>query len=156
MTRAKWPWVALAAVVIVMVVVLVVRSRPDNSPAARANRLEHQLACPVCEGQSIAESNSTEARGMRDEIPRFIAQGMTDAGIRAYYVARYGDKMQEIPANSGLGLVVWLLPAIALVLGLGGIVLALRRWSRTPRLAPAPGDEALVASAREHHDDAES
>ena len=93
---------------------------------------------------------------MRDEIPRFIAQGQTDAQIRAYYVARYGDKMQEIPANSGLGLVVWLVPAIAVVLGLGGLAIALRRWSRTPRLAPEAGDEALVASAREHHDDAES
>ena len=151
MTRAKWPWIALGTLVIVMVVVLVVRSRPSNSPAARADRLEHQLACPVCEGQSVADSNSFEARGMRDEIPQFIARGMTDAQIRAYYVARYGDKMQEIPANSGLGLVVWFVPTIAVVLGLGGIALLLRRWSRQPRLAATAADEDVVRHAREDH-----
>ena len=31
-----------------------------------------------------------------------------------------------------------------LVLGAGGIVLALRRWSRTPRLAATADDDALV------------
>ncbi len=153
MTRAKWPWVALGAVVIVMVVVLAVRSQPSDSPAARADRLEHQLACPVCEGQSVADSNSAEARGMRVEIPQFIARGMSDAQIRAYYVGRYGDKMQEIPANSGIGLVVWLVPAIALVLGLGGIALLLRRWSRQPRLAATADDEAVVRHARNDHGD---
>jgi len=152
-SRSRWPWVALAALVVVMVVVLVARSRPDNSPSARVNRLEHELACPICEGQSVADSNSLEAQGIRVEIPQLVAQGKTDAQIRAYYVARYGDKMQEIPDDSGIGLVVWLVPAIALILGLGGIALLLRRWSRTPRLHATPEDEELVQHARHERED---
>ena len=54
------------------IVVLVVRSRPDDSPAARAARLEHQLACPVCEGQSVADSNAPESRQIRADIPARI------------------------------------------------------------------------------------
>ncbi len=155
MSRKWWPWLTLAALVLVAVVVLVVRSQPGNSAAARASRLQHELACPVCEGQSVADSNAFEASAIRTEIPELIKQGKTDAQIRAYYVSRYGDRILLTPANGGIGLVAWLVPAIVLFAGLGAIVLALRRWSRTPRLAATADDEAIVASAREaeSHDD---
>ncbi len=149
-SRKLVPWFALALVVIVGVVVLVVRSRPDNSPAARANRLEHQLACPVCEGQSIADSNSSQSRAIRDDIPRRIAAGQSDAEIRAFYVSRYTERILETPSNSGLGIVAWGLPALAVILGSASIVVAVRRWSRAPRLTATDEDEDIVRRAREH------
>jgi len=143
-------WFALALVVLVAVVVLVVRSRPDDSPAARATRLEHQLACPVCEGQSVFDSNSPQSQAIRDDIPRRIAAGQSDAEIRAYYVSRYTEKILETPSNSGLGIVAWGLPALAVMLGAVGIFVAVRRWSHTPRLAATDEDEDIVRRAREH------
>jgi cytochrome c-type biogenesis protein CcmH len=147
--RKLLPWLALGLVVVVGIVVLVVRSRPDNSPAARAARLEHQLACPVCEGQSVADSNSPQSRAIREHIPRQIAAGMSDAEIRSYYVARYTEKVLETPSNSGLGVVAWGLPTVAIILGAVGIGLAVRRWSTTPRLAATDEDEDIVRRARE-------
>jgi cytochrome c-type biogenesis protein CcmH len=148
-SRKALPWLALIAVVVVSLVVLVVRSRPDNSPAARAGRLEHQLACPVCEGQSVADSNSPQSRAIRDDIPRRIAAGQTDGEIRAFYVARYTEKILETPSNSGLGIIAWGLPAVAVILGLAGIFVAVRRWSHTPRLSATDEDEDIVRRARE-------
>jgi cytochrome c-type biogenesis protein CcmH len=148
-SRKALPWLALIAVVVVSLVVLVVRSRPDNSPAARASRLEHQLACPVCEGQSVADSNSPQSRAIRDDIPRRIAAGQTDGEIRAFYVARYTEKILETPSNSGLGIIAWGLPAVAVILGLAGIFVAVRRWSHTPRLTATDEDEDIVRRARE-------
>lgn len=154
MSRKWWPWIALIVLVVVAGIALVVRSQPDNSPAARASRLQHELACPVCEGQSVADSNAFEASAIRAEIPELISQGKTDAQIRAYYASRYGDRILLTPANGGIGLVAWLVPAIVLFGGLGVIVVALRRWSRTPRLTATADDEAIVAAAREdEHDD---
>jgi cytochrome c-type biogenesis protein CcmH len=151
-SRKLVPWVALLLVVAVAIVVLVVRSRPDNSPEARALRLEHQLACPVCEGQSVFDSNSSQSEAIRVDIPRRIAAGQTDAAIRAYYVTRYSEKILETPSNSGLGLVAWGLPAVALILGAVGITIAVRRWSSTPRLTATDEDEDIVRRAREHAD----
>jgi cytochrome c-type biogenesis protein CcmH len=151
-SRRLVPWLALAIVVVVGIVVLVLRSQPDNSPAARAARLEHQLACPVCEGQSIADSNSPQSRAIREDIPRRIAAGQTDAEIRAYYVSRYTEKILETPSNSGLGIVAWGLPALFVILGGVSIVIAVRRWSSTPRLPATEGDEDIVRRAREHDD----
>ena len=150
--RKSLPWLALGLVVVVGIVVLVVRSRPDNSPAARPARLEHQLACPVCEGQSVADSNSAQSRAIRDQIPRQIAAGMSDAEIRSYYVARYTDRILETPSNSGLGVVAWGLPTVAILLGAAGIALAVRRWSTTPRLSASDEDEDIVRRARAHAD----
>jgi cytochrome c-type biogenesis protein CcmH len=148
-SRRLAPWFALALVVLAALVVLVVRSRPEDSPAARATRLEHQLACPVCEGQSVFDSNSPQSQAIRDDIPRRIAAGQSDAEIRAYYVSRYTEKILETPSNSGLGIVAWGLPALAVMLGAVGIVVAVRRWSHAPRLAATDEDEDIVRRARE-------
>jgi cytochrome c-type biogenesis protein CcmH len=148
-SRKSWPWALLIAVVVVTLAVLVTRSHPSNTPRARADRLAHQLACPECEGESVADSNSVSARAIRDDIPRRIAAGETDAQIRAVYVSKYGPKVVRTPANSGIGLVAWVVPAAALFLGLAGVAVALRRWSRTPRLAATAEDEAIVTAARE-------
>ena len=149
----RWaPWVALAVVIVIAVVVVVVRSAPSDSPAARAERLTHELACPVCEGQSVADSNAPESREIRADIPRRIAAGQSDADIRAFYVSRYGARILLSPANGGLGLVAWMVPVSALLLGLVALAVALRRWSRTPRLAASAADEAIVQSAREAYE----
>jgi cytochrome c-type biogenesis protein CcmH len=151
--KKQGPWIALAVVVIAAIVILVVRSRPDDSPAARAARLEHQLACPVCEGQSVAESNASESRQIRADIPVRIREGQSDSEIRAAYVRVWGDRVLLTPSNSGLGLIVWAIPVLVLVLGGAFIVLALRRWSRTPRLTATADDEDIVRREREADDE---
>jgi cytochrome c-type biogenesis protein CcmH len=151
--KKQAPWIALAVVVIAAIVVLVVRSRPDDSPAARAARLEHQLACPVCEGQSVAESNASESRQIRADIPVRIQEGQSDAEIRAAYVRVWGDRVLLTPSNSGLGIIVWAIPVLVVLLGGAFIVLALRRWSRTPRLAATADDEDIVRRVREDLDE---
>jgi cytochrome c-type biogenesis protein CcmH len=150
MSRKTWLWVLLLAVVVVTLVVLVTRSQPSRSPRARADRLAHQLACPECEGESVADSNSVSARAIREDIPRRIAAGQSDAQIREFYVSKYTEKVLRTPANTGIGLVAWVVPAAALFLGLAGLALALRRWSGTPRLPATSEDEAIVSAARGH------
>ncbi len=150
MSRKTLLWLLLLVVVVVTLVVLVTRSQPSSSPRARAERLTHQLACPECQGESVADSNSVSSRAMREDIPRRIAAGETDPEIRAAYVSKYGEKVLRTPANSGIGLVAWVVPAVALFLGLAGIALTLRRWSRTPRLPATPDDEAVVSAVRGH------
>jgi cytochrome c-type biogenesis protein CcmH len=84
MSRKSWLWVVLVALVAVTLVVLVTRSQPSRSPRARADRLAHQLACPECEGESVADSYSVSARAIREDIQRRIAAGESDAEIREF------------------------------------------------------------------------
>ncbi|MGQ0825321.1 MAG: cytochrome c-type biogenesis protein [Actinomycetota bacterium] len=148
MTRRWLPWVALLAVVAVALVVLVARSQPSDSIEARARRLERELACPVCVGESLAESNAPEARAMRADIRDRMRAGQSDAEIIDAYVSVYGPDIKLKPDDDGIALVAWGLPVVAVVIGAAGIGAALRRWSREPRLAATADDEVLVARER--------
>ena len=147
----KWiPWLALAGVVVVALVVLVSRSEPSNSIEAKSRRLERELACPVCVGESLAESNAPEARAMRADIRDRLADGQSEEAIVAAYVSVYGDDIKLKPDDSGIALIAWGLPVVALIVGGGALILVLRRWSREPRLASTADDEVVVA--RERHE----
>src|SRR5262245_56660635 len=129
----RWgPWVALGLIVVVALSVLVVRSRPSNSDEARARRLEKELACPVCTGESVADSNASESQAIRSDIRDRIRAGQSDAEIRAAYVRVYGQRMLLNPGSDGFGLLAWGIPIVAVIVAAGGLVLALRRWTRQP------------------------
>jgi cytochrome c-type biogenesis protein CcmH len=154
MTPRRAVWVLLAIVVGVMVVVLVSRGGDGHpSPEARAQRLERELACPVCTGESVAESNVPESRAIKAEIRDDIRAGRSDRQIRDAYVATYGERILLTPDSGGLGVIAWGLPVLVLVAGLGGLTLALYRWSHLPRLQPTAEDERLVDAARADGDE---
>jgi cytochrome c-type biogenesis protein CcmH len=145
----RWlPWLALGVIVVVAIVVLVVRSQPSDSAASRAHRLERELACPVCTGESVAESNAPESRAIRDDIADRIRQGQSDTQIRAAYTRVYGERILLNPSNGGLAFVAWGIPVVVVIVGVAGIAVALRRWSRQPRLEASADDEVVVARAR--------
>jgi cytochrome c-type biogenesis protein CcmH len=146
------PWLALAVVVVIAGIVLAARSGPSDAPAARAERLNRELACPVCDGEAVADSNAPESRAIRTDIVRRIRAGERDAEIRAAYVESYGEQILLTPSNRGIGIVAWGIPIVALVLGGAGIVVAVRRWSSAPRLAATPADEDVVDRARRRID----
>jgi len=85
--------------------------------------------------------------GMRD-ADRVADRDFEDAEIRQAYIDKFGPSILLKPESGGLGILVWGLPAAALVLGAGGLVLALRRWRREPHLRPTDADRELVQRAR--------
>jgi cytochrome c-type biogenesis protein CcmH len=131
-TVRKWlPWVGLAVVVVVALAVGSSRHSSD-SPAARTTRIAKEVRCPTCRGLSAAESDAKAAEAVRTEIRSRVDQGQSDEEIRAYLASRYGDDILLRPEGSGVTGLVWALPVIVLVAGIGGLVLAFRRWSAGP------------------------
>jgi len=107
----------------------------DPPREARVQALGKQLRCPMCQGLSIADSNSSAARAQMDKVRELVAAGKTDQEIRDYFTARYGEWALLEPPASGMNVLVWLLP-LALLLG-GGLAIA--RTMRRPAGTPAPG-----------------
>lgn len=146
--RRVLPWALLAALVVGAIAVAA--SGGDDEPTARrrARDIAYELRCPDCEGQSVADSQTPTARAIRADIRSRIAAGESDETIRRAYVDRYGESILLKPEGGGIGLLVWGLPAAALIAGAGGLALALRRWRREPRLHATDADEALVEKTR--------
>ena len=87
---------------------------------------------------------------MRADIKRRIEDGQSDAEIRQAYIDTYGESILLSPQDSGVSLLVWILPIVVVALGATGIVFALRRNRDQPHLHATEADERLVQ--REHGD----
>jgi len=80
--------------------------------------IAQELMCPVCRGQTVANSNSELAHDMRMVIRQKLQEGKTKQQILDYFTARYGDTVLSSPPKRGVNLVLWLLPLFALIAGL--------------------------------------
>lgn len=102
-----------------------------------------ELMCPVCAGQTVAESGVQLAEQMRAIIRERLQQGQTREQIIAYFVAQFGEGVLAAPPRRGIGLALWLSLPLALGLGLLVLVTLVRRGTArdpaaTARSAPRP------------------
>lgn len=125
---AGWLFTVGAAAVLLWGMFATPTSGPD--PLAIGDK----IACPKCEGESIAASQTPTARAMMAVVEERIEEGMSEREILDWFSARYGpDIVLEPPLDLG-GLALWAVPLIAVV---GGALLAVRT-TRRRRDDPAP------------------
>jgi cytochrome c-type biogenesis protein CcmH len=134
------PTVAAAAVAAVLAAAVILAG------AARADTLDDrvyavasQLMCPVCAGQTVAESDSAVAREMRDVIRAKLRAGETPQAIVQFFVGQFGESVLAEPPRRGLSLLLYLGPAAGTAGGLAVAAVYIRRWTLTRRPRGAGG-----------------
>jgi cytochrome c-type biogenesis protein CcmH len=135
---------------LVLVAALAVGARGQSGPptdAQRVNRIADQVRCPTCRGLSAADSDAPAARAVREEVLRRVQAGETDGAILAYLVSRYDASILLKPEGDGVAGLVWALPVAGLVVAIGALILAFRRWRAGPGTAVSAADRALVDEA---------
>lgn len=103
---------------------------------ARARALMGEIRCLVCQAESVEDSPSPFAGEVRMLVREQVAAGRTDAEIKDYLVARYGEEILYRPRWRPGTWVLWLGPFVALGLGLVIVVFTIRA-SRGAKIAPA-------------------
>jgi cytochrome c-type biogenesis protein CcmH len=88
---------------------------PPPDLSSRVFDIARELRCPVCQGESAAESNADISVEMRRIIAEQLAQGKSSEQIKAYFVQRYGDWILYDPPRRGATLWVWLSPVLGLI-----------------------------------------
>lgn len=98
-----------------------------------------ELRCLVCQNQTIAESDADLAVDLRRQIREQIAVGRSDGEIIEYMTDRYGDFVLYRPPFKATTVLLWIGPALLMIIG----VFTLRRTLRQRRALPAeaPLDE---------------
>ena len=103
--------------------------------------LENQLMCPVCAGETLAQSDSLPAQRIKVHLQQRIRQGWTRSRIINEEVDIWGTRILAAPPRHGFDLLAWLLP-LAGILGAAGVIGALAwRWSHRreePEHVPGP------------------
>ena len=89
----------------------------DPATEARLRELSQELRCLVCQNQNIADSTADLAVDLRREVRSQILQGKSDADIKAYLVARYGDFVLYKPPIQPNTALLWFGPLALLVTG---------------------------------------
>ena len=101
----------------------------DPALEARARHLSQELRCMVCQNQSIDDSEAPLAHDLRVLVRDRLTAGDSDSQVLDYLVARYGEFVLLKPRFEPRTLLLWGLPPLALLAGLIGLVVALRRRS---------------------------
>lgn len=120
-----------------LVAVGIVVQAADTPPAAsdplveqRLKALSHELRCLVCQNQSLADSNADLAVDLRNQVREQIVAGKSDAEIRTWLTARYGDFVLYRPPLKATTVLLWLGPVLLLIAALAALFLTLRRRRR--------------------------
>lgn len=100
---------------------------PDPELEARARDISSGIRCPVCQGETIDDSNASVARDLRLVIRERLVAGDSDEDVIAFVVARYGEFVLFEPPARGANLLLWLAGPVMLIAALAIVGAALRR-----------------------------
>ena len=125
---------------------------PQGKPVAggqlfqRTHEVASLLRCPVCQGMSVADSPSEMAINMKAQVHELLARGYTEEQILKYFEMSYGQFVLLRPKSP----VIWILPVIALVIGVVIVIIKIRNLSDPPPPAPpTPETDDYVERVRD-------
>ena len=122
-------------------------SAQDVQLEAQVFDIARELRCPVCQAESVADSSSPTSLEMRNIISERLQAGDSRAEVIEYFRTRYGDWILLSPPKRGVHLFVWVVPILAGLLLVTGLVYYLRRWTRNAA-QPIQADEAELERVR--------
>lgn len=120
--------VASAATIGVAIAIALFLGATQRPAAVRADQpagtqrelqIERTLACPQCTDLPLDVCDQDICNDMRALIHQKVTAGESDAAIRQYFVERYGTRVLLAPPKDMRGIIAWVLPFVALLLGAG-------------------------------------
>lgn len=111
----------------------------DDPIKQRTHDIAAQLRCPVCQGLSLADSQSELSLQMRGVIMEQLQQGKTNEEVIDYFVAKYGEWILLEPKARGFNLIAYLLPLIVLGAGIAVLYVSVKKWTTPARTATTTG-----------------
>ncbi len=132
---------------------------PDPAQEARAKVIFQQVRCLVCQNESIDDSDAELARDLRNVVREQVSKGRSEAEIKSFLTARYGEFVLLRPAFSLGNLVLWAAPFLAAALGVALWIARLRGARDEPdlteveagalaQLAIEPGQDTIAPKNR--------
>ena len=109
----------------------------DTTPTDdEVNAIAKQLYCPVCENTPLDVCPTEACRQWRELIRDQLAEGKTEAEIKEYFVANYGERVLAEPTRTGFNWLVYIIPPMLILFGAVMLFNAFRAWTK-PRSAEA-------------------
>ena len=139
----------VAGLLLALLALPVLAQVADPAPLRFSNAAEEQrfhalvteLRCVMCQNQSLADSNAQIAHDLRREVLELMRQGKTDAQIKDYLVARYGEFVLYKPRIEERTWLLWFGPLVLLFAGGLVVAIVVRRHGGGGTVADDDGQE---------------
>ena len=120
---------------------------------ARVRRLGDELACLCGCGSTITSCNMLHchfAEPAREKLLAMVNAGESDAAILEAFVKEYGKRILLKPPAEGFNLLGWVMPFLAIALGLAVVWWLIQRFRKPVAVAGGPDvDPAALARYQE-------
>jgi len=113
----------------------------DADVEARLHAFLLEIRCLVCQNETLADSRAELAVDLRNEVRVQMMAGRSDAEIRDFLTARYGDFVLYRPPLKPSTYLLWFGPFVLLVSGLLVLCRAITPAAATVRVPPPSGGE---------------
>ena len=131
------PWLVIVMALLLAAPVAAKEAAPlaaDEAVEKRLVTIAEDLRCLVCQNESLAGSHAELAEDLRREVRSLLLEGKTDQEVKDFLVSRYGDFVLYEPPVKPTTWLLWAGPFLFLVMGVGALIVYLRR--RSKRIAP--------------------
>lgn len=110
----------------------------------QVERIGMKIHCPICSGESIAQSQTDISRQMMNEVREMVRAGRPESEILNTFAASYGERILLEPPKRGITSLLWTLPIVFLVLGVLLWWTYLQRASRVPERTLSAEEEKRI------------
>jgi cytochrome c-type biogenesis protein CcmH len=138
-------------VAVLFAAVLALVGAGDDS--GRFKDLGHRLMCACGCNQILLECNHvgcSYSDRMRGELTTALDRGDADDLVLQGFVQKYGPTVLAAPSKSGFNRVAWIMPYLALIVGIVGVSYIVRIWKSRPLVLPADLPAAVHGSELDH------
>jgi cytochrome c-type biogenesis protein CcmH/NrfF len=135
---------AVAALLTLAVLALPASASAATCPQTSVADIEDEVMCPVCKTPLGLAQEAPQADRERVFILERVERCESKETIKAALAAEFGDEVLATPESEGFDLAAYLVPGLALALGLGACAFAVNRWIRArppSALATAAAEE---------------
>ena len=94
---------------------------------ARARTIGKELRCLVCQNESIDDSDADLAHDLRVLVRQRVLPGDSDAQVKQFIVARYGNYVLLKPPFDAETYLLWFGPLVLLLCAAGVVTIYYRR-----------------------------
>ena len=136
------------------VAVTVLLGAGDQS--SRFNDLGHRLMCACGCSQILLECNHvgcSYSDRMRGELTAALDRGDADDLVLQSFVQKYGPTVLAAPTKTGFNRIAWIMPYLALLVGLFGVSYVVRIWKSRPLVLPADSPQPVHGAELDHFRD---
>ena len=113
----------------------------QDCPQTTLADIEDEVMCPVCGTPLALATEAPQAQREREYIERLIDDCRSKDEIKQALVAQFGEQVLALPGDEGdddLGdVLVYVIPALGILLAAGGIAVGASRWRRRRKPAAA-------------------